>query len=305
MNFAAKVTTEGAQYRKRYHGVSVEPSDRKLKLGKVVLRRSDLTTPAQRQLCCTRKYLTAFKGYIKWVYSRPLQDLMNSQWNVGAEVKDFQSFRLPFNGRSLLLTSQKRGFRSDKGLCPNCGNYKNDDGNACTLHPLNEHVQLDSRTILGVDLQKITTVPEVSALSISSLERAEHIRDQNIALLHSVSNLVHERISTTVEGMTPDNSWLTTKVGIGANNQRSYVARSFVQKHNLGAMITRHLTRLVTKVHFHGTSITSNEVLCTRLRIEEQVMLVIAYIVDELKNGGVILGNDTVDSSKQSIKFAL
>lgn len=65
--------------------------------------------------------------------------------------------------------------------------------------------------------------------------------------------------------MTPDNSWLTTKVGIGANNQRSYVARSFVQKHNLGAMITRHLTRLVTKVHFHGTSITSNEVLCTRL----------------------------------------
>lgn len=34
-------------------------------------------------------------------------------------------------------------------------------------------------------------------------------------------------------------------------------------------------------------------------------MLVIAYIVDELKNGGVILGNDTVDSSKQSIKFAL
>lgn len=230
---------------------------------------------------------------------------MNSQWNVGAKARDFQSFIPPFNGRSLLLTSQKRGFRSDKGLCLNCGNYKNDDGNACTLHPLYEHVQLDSRTILGVDLRKITTVAEVSALSISSLERAEHIRDQNIALLHSVSNLVHERISTTVEGMTPDNSWLTTKVVIGTNSQRSYAARSFVQKHNLGAMITRHLTRLVTKVHFHGTSITSNEVLCTRLRIEKQAMLVIAYKVDELKNGGVILGNDTVDSSKQSIKIAL
>ena len=166
-------------------------------------------------------------------------------------------------------------------------------------------MQLNSRNILGVDLRKIVTVAEVSASSISSLERAENTRDQSIALLHSFSNLVHKRISTTVEGMTPDNSWFAIKVGIGANSQRPHVARSFVQKHNLGAIITCPLTRLVTKVHFHGTSITSNEVLCTRLRIEKQAMLVIAYKVDELKNGGVILGNDTVDSSKQSIKIAL
>lgn len=79
--------------------------------------------------------------------------------------------------------------------------------------------------------------------------------------------LAPQLLSTTVEVMAPDNSWFTTNLGVNFYIQRSYVARSFVQKHNLDAIITHTLASLVTKAYLHVTNTISYEVLLIRLRL--------------------------------------
>lgn len=136
-----------------------------------------------------KKYLVAFRSYGKWVSSRPLRDLVNSRWNSGIEARHFQPFKFPSNGRPLLLTSQEREFRFDKGLRRKCGNHKINNETACTLHPPYGDVRLDNRGILDVDPQKITAAAKVPALSsfVFFLSRLDSITTK--LLTHSTMQL--------------------------------------------------------------------------------------------------------------------
>jgi len=170
VNFLVKIAIDRTFLRKRHRDPTSESTDRRPKHGKASPHRTELTTPSQAPLCRTKKYVTYFKSYGKWVSSRALRDLMNSHWNSEAEPRNFQPFKLPYEGRPLRPTTQEREHRTNKKLCYDCGNHKKDDGKACSWHPLYDDVRRDNGTIPGVDPRSLADSKKASALTSYALE---------------------------------------------------------------------------------------------------------------------------------------
>ena len=178
--FTVSITRERRLNQKRQRGTYGETGDRKPKLRKFIEHDS-----AHTHLCRTNKYLTAFGDYGGWVRSETLRDLVNQRWTSDSETRNFQPFKLPIKGRTLLPTNRERTFRSERGLCLDCGNHKKDDGVTCTLHPLYEDICLDNRTVFGTDLQKVATNAETATLTSYPLEQTRIYSNQSKAPFHS------------------------------------------------------------------------------------------------------------------------